>query len=133
MAVLGSLELLRKRLPDDPKAERLLDNAMQGAQRGAALTQRMLAFARKQDLKLEGVDVAELVGGMTALLQRSLGPSIELVSHFPGRLSPALTDANQLENALLNLAVNARDAAPIALHQSRGSCSAQPRWGSIRG
>jgi len=112
MAVLGSLELLRKRLPDDPKAERLLDNAMQGAQRGAALTQRMLAFARKQDLKLEGVDLAELVGGMTGLLQRSLGPSIELVARFPERLAPVLTDANQLENALLNLAVNARDAMP---------------------
>ena len=112
MAVLGSLELLRKRLPDDPKAERLLDNAVQGAQRGAALTQRMLAFARKQDLKLEGVDVAELVGGMTGLLQRSLGPSIELVSRFSGRLPPALTDGNQLESALLNLAVNARDAMP---------------------
>ena len=112
MAVLGSLEPLRKRLPDDPRAERLLDNAMQGAQRGAALTQRMLAFARKQDLQLEGVDAAELVGGMTGLLQRSLGPSIELVSRFPARLAPALTDANQLENALLNLVVNARDAMP---------------------
>jgi len=112
MAVLGSLELLRKRLPDDPKAERLLDNAVQGAQRGAALTQRMLAFARKQDLRLEGVDVSALVGDMTGLLQRSLGPSIELVTRIPGRLAPALTDANQLESALLNLAVNARDAMP---------------------
>jgi PAS domain S-box-containing protein len=112
MAVLGSLELLRKRLPPDPMAARLLENAVQGAQRGAALTQRMLAFARKQDLKLEGVDVPALIRGMTGLLQRSLGPSIELATRFPGELAPALTDANQLEIALLNLAVNARDAMP---------------------
>jgi PAS domain S-box-containing protein len=112
MAVLGSLELLRKRLPHDPLAERLLDNAVQGAQRGASLTQRMLAFARKQDLKLEGIDVPALIRGMTGLLQRSLGPSIELATRFPRDLAPALTDANQLEIALLNLALNARDAMP---------------------
>jgi PAS domain S-box-containing protein len=112
MAVLGSLELLRKRLPPDPQAERLLENAVQGAQRGAALTQRMLAFARKQDLTLQGVDVAALVRGMAGLLQRTLGPRIEVVTSFPGDLPPALTDANQLEIALLNLAVNARDAMP---------------------
>lgn len=113
MAVLGSLELLRKRLPDDdPKARALLENAVQGARRGSALTQRMLAFARKQELRLEGVDVPSLVHGMTELLQRSLGPSIELVARFPQDLPPALTDANQLEMALLNLAVNGRDAMP---------------------
>ena len=112
MAVLGSLELLRKRLPPDPMATRLLENAVQGAQRGAALTQRMLAFARKQELKLEGVDVPALMRGMTGLLQRSLGPSIELATRFPHELPPALTDANQLEIALLNLALNARDAMP---------------------
>jgi PAS domain S-box-containing protein len=112
MAVLGSLELLRKRLPPDPRAAALLENAVQGAQRGAALTQRMLAFARKQDLKLEGVDVTALVRGMSGLLQRSLGPSIQLVTRFPRDLPPALSDANQLEIALLNLAVNARDAMP---------------------
>jgi PAS domain S-box-containing protein len=110
MAVLGSLELLRKRLPADPKAKALLDNAMQGARRGASLTQRMLAFARKQDLKLEAVDPRALVEGMSALLRGSLGPAIEFATRLPGRLPPVLTDANQLESALLNLAVNARDA-----------------------
>ncbi|MDO8381065.1 PAS domain-containing sensor histidine kinase [Phenylobacterium sp.] len=112
MAVMGSLELLKKRLPEDPKALALLENAVHGAQRGAALTQRMLAFARKQDLKLEGVDLPALVGGMTGLLERSLGPDIELTSRFPPGLPPVLTDANQLETVLLNLVVNARDAMP---------------------
>ncbi len=112
MAVMGSLELLRKRLPADPKAAALLDNAMHGAQRGAALTQRMLAFARKQELELDGVDVPALARGMVGLLQRSVGPSIEFEMRFAPALPPAFTDANQLEAALLNLVVNARDALP---------------------
>jgi len=112
MAVLGSLELLRKRLPSDPKSQLLLENAVQGAQRGAVLTQRMLAFARKQELKTEGVDLVSLVAGMSGLIERSLGPEIELRIEMPAGLSPVLTDANQLESALLNLAVNARDAMP---------------------
>jgi PAS domain S-box-containing protein len=112
MAVLGSLELLRKRLPPDPKATALLENAVLGAQRGAALTQRMLSFARKQELKLEGVDLPTLVHGMTGLLQRSLGPAVQLTTRFPLGLPPVFTDANQLETALLNLAINARDAMP---------------------
>ncbi|THD51427.1 PAS domain-containing sensor histidine kinase [Phenylobacterium sp.] len=112
MAVMGSLELLRKRLPPDPKASVLLENAMQGAQRGATLTQRMLAFARKQDLTLHGVDIPCLVAGMTGLIERSIGPSIQIRTRFAACLGPALTDANQLETALLNLAVNARDAMP---------------------
>jgi PAS domain S-box-containing protein len=112
MAVMGSLELLRKRLPPDPKAAVLLENAMQGAQRGATLTQRMLAFARKQDLRLEGVDIAGLVCGMTGLIERSIGPSVQIRTRIAIGLGPALTDANQLEMALLNLAVNARDAMP---------------------
>ncbi|GJD80071.1 MHYT domain-containing protein [Methylobacterium gregans] len=112
MAVLGSLELLRKRLPDDPKATRLLDNAVQGAQRGAALTQRMLAFARRQELKPEVVDLPDLVRGMTDLLQRSIGPSVRIETCFPLGLPRVLVDAHQCELALLNLTVNARDAMP---------------------
>ncbi|MCX7308583.1 MAG: PAS domain S-box protein [Afipia sp.] len=112
MAVIGSLDIVRKRLPDDPKITTLIDNAMQGAQRGTALTQRMLAFARRQDLKLESVDVPDLVRGMTDLLQRSLGPLIQIETRFPLVLGPVSADANQLEMALLNLAVNARDAMP---------------------
>jgi len=112
MAVISSLELMRKRLPDDPKVLALLDNAMQGAQRGASLTKRMLAFARRQELNLEPVDVPTLVRGMTEMLQRSLGPSVEIETRFPLALTAVRADANQLELALLNLAVNARDAMP---------------------
>jgi len=110
MAVLGSLELMRKRLPDDPKLQALLENAMLGARRGSTLTQRMLAFARRQDLVQTAVDIPTVIRGMTELLQRSLGPSIDIQTQFPLIIAPALTDANQLEMALLNLAVNARDA-----------------------
>jgi PAS domain S-box-containing protein len=112
MAVLGSLELLRKRLPDDPKITALLDNAVQGAERGTSLTQRMLAFARSQELKQEVIAVPDLVRGMTDLLQRSLGPTVRIETRFPLILKPVQADINQLEMALLNLAVNARDAMP---------------------
>ncbi len=110
--VLGNLELLRKRLPDDPKLAQMVDHAMQAGQRGAALTQRMLAFARRQDLKPEPVDVPTLVRGITDLLQRSVGPMVRIETRFSLDLPPAQVDANQLELALLNLAVNARDAMP---------------------
>ena len=112
MAVLGSLELLRKRLPDDPRMLALLENAVQGAERGTTLTKRMLAFARVQELKQEAIVIPELVRGMTDLLQRSLGPSVRIETRFPLLLPPAQADANQLEMALLNLMVNARDAMP---------------------
>jgi signal transduction histidine kinase len=112
MAVLGSLSLLEKRLPEDPRSHRLLQNAVQGAQRGASLTQRLLAFSRRQELKPEAVDVLLLVSGMTELLERALGHGVELRTQFEGTLPPALVDANQLELALLNVALNARDAMP---------------------
>ncbi|MCW3849605.1 PAS domain S-box protein [Sphingomonas sp. LB-2] len=110
--IIGNLELLRKRLPGDPKTLRMLDSAYEGAQRGASLTQRLLAFARRQDLRPEPVDVPELVRGMTSLLRRSLGPQVRVETHFPLDLPLARVDAHQLEMALLNLAVNARDAMP---------------------
>jgi signal transduction histidine kinase/CheY-like chemotaxis protein len=111
-AVLGNLELLRKRLPPNPATDRLIDGAMQGAQRGASLTQRLLAFARRQALEPRPVDLVDLVRGMTDLLRRSISPSIEIAIDLPTGLPPALADANQIELALLNLAVNARDAMP---------------------
>ena len=112
MAVLGSLSLLEKRLPEDPRSHRLLQNAVQGAQRGASLTQRLLAFSRRQELKPAAVDVPRLVTGMKELLERALGHDVELRSESPNSLPPALVDANQLELALLNVALNARDAMP---------------------
>ena len=112
MAVLGSLSLLEKRIPDDPHIKRLLHNAIQGADRGKALTQRLLAFSRRQELKPEPVDLQELVSGMEELLRRAVGHGIESTQQFPSDLPPVLVDANQLELALLNLALNARDAMP---------------------
>ena len=112
MAIMSGLELLRKRVPDDPKVTKLLDNATQAADRGAKLTQRMLAFARRQELTAEQVNVPKLVAGMTELMQRSLGPQYTIDTSFSAGLASAITDVNQLEMALLNLAVNARDAMP---------------------
>jgi len=109
-AVMGSLELLRKRLPDDPALLSLVDNAIEGAVRGTSLTRRMLAFARRQDLKSERIDVRVLVRDMAELLRRSLGPTIDIDVRIPDGLPLIAADSNQLESALLNLLVNARDA-----------------------
>jgi len=111
-AVLGNLDVLSRRPSDDPEARRFIDGAMKAAERGAALTRRMLAFARRQELKPEAVDVAQLVGGMTEMLRRSLGPTIQIVAEFQPGLAPTRVDPNQLELALLNLSLNARDAMP---------------------
>jgi PAS domain S-box-containing protein len=110
MAVLGNLELLRKRFADDDKATRLIDGAMKGAQRGASLTQRLLAFSRRQDLKVGPVDLGQLVAGMEDMLKRSVGSTVTVITSTPAHLPPVSADANQVELALLNLAVNARDA-----------------------
>ena len=116
MAILGNLELVRKRVADDERALRLVDGAIQGAERGATLTKRMLAFARRQELKPEAVDIAKLVDGMIEMLRRSVGPTIEIITEFEPGLAPTRVDPNQLELALLNLSVNARDAMPNGGH-----------------
>jgi len=112
MAVMSSLELLRKRLPNDPQMHRLLDNAQQGAERGAGLTRSLLAFARRQQMEIGPVDIRALVGSIREMLAGSLGATIELAVDIPPELPSALSDPNQLATALLNLAVNARDAMP---------------------
>ncbi|HEY5084372.1 MAG TPA: PAS domain S-box protein, partial [Rhizomicrobium sp.] len=112
MAVLGSLELLRKRLPDDPGMTRLVDNAILGAQRGASLTQRMLAFARRQDIATGPVPLAQLLNGMKELLSATLGAHAAVELRFAPGISPVIADENQLSLAILNLSVNARDAMP---------------------
>jgi len=112
MAVLGNLELLRKYVGNDIRAARLIEGALQGAKRGASLTQRLLAFARRQDLHIDPVDMRTLVLGMTDLLKRSVGSTIMIETTVPDNLPLVSADANQIELALLNLAVNARDAMP---------------------
>jgi signal transduction histidine kinase len=128
MAMLGSLELLKKKLRDDPSAVRLLDNAIKGAERGASLTQRLLAFARRQELRPEAVTVPELLTGMRELLGRSLDPRVSIVQRLDPNLPAVLADANQLELALMNLALNARDAMPdggvLTISVAEESCAA---------
>lgn len=110
--ILGNLEIVRKRVGDEPRLTRLLDNATQGALRGVSLTQRMLAFARRQELKAEPVQIPALVEGIMGLLRSSLGPSVKIETHFSPPPEPVMADVNQLELAVLNLATNARDAMP---------------------
>ena len=124
MVILSSLDLAQRRLPPDPTLRRLIDNAVHGAERGATLTQRMLAFARKQEMTLEAVDVPALVGGMLSLMQRSLGPTISIKLDFAPALPAVTTDANQLETGLLNLTVNARDAMPDGGTITISACAA---------
>ena len=112
--IIGSLDLVRrrlaaKRLDDIPH---FMDAASASALRAAALTHRLLAFARRQSLDTRPNDINRLVASMEDLLHRSLGEQVELRSMLAGGLWPAFTDANQLESALLNLAINARDAMP---------------------
>lgn len=112
MAIIGNLNLLQRQTVDDAKATRLIEGALQGAKRGAALTQRLLAFARRQDLTVKPLSLADLVRGMHDLLIRSAGDRIDLLFDLPDTAPLTLVDANQVELALLNLVVNARDAMP---------------------
>jgi PAS domain S-box-containing protein len=112
--ILGSLDLARRRIAANELGDipRFMDAASASALRAAALTLRLLAFARRQSLDARPNDINRLVGGMEDLLDRTLGERIELRFIFAPNLWTAFTDANQLENALLNLAINARDAMP---------------------
>ena len=114
--IIGNLETLQRvaEAPhvDRPRLTRLAGNAMRGAERAAALTQRLLAFSRQQPLQPRVLDVSKLVGGMSDLLRRSLGEQIAIETLLTGGLWRVHADPNQLEVAILNLAVNARDAMP---------------------
>jgi PAS domain S-box-containing protein len=110
-AVSGSLELLEARTSDE-KSLRLLHTAQRGASRGAKLTQSLLAFARKQHLELVPADLNSVIAEMSEMLHRSIGASVD-IRHSLGRgLWPVMIDVNQIESALLNIAINARDAMP---------------------
>jgi PAS domain S-box-containing protein len=110
--VIGSLELLERRGEHSPKAQRYIDAAMDGARRSASLTQRLLAFSRRQPLKPETIDANKLVADTSELLRHSIGASTRLETVLAGGLWRISADPNQLVSVLLNLAVNARDAMP---------------------
>jgi PAS domain S-box-containing protein len=110
--IVGNLDMLRRRFSEEPRAERLIGGALQAAERAATLTQRLLAFARRQTLQPQAVDAGSVIDGMVELVGRSLGPTIDIAVDVPRHLPAARVDPNQLELALLNLAVNARDAMP---------------------
>ncbi|MDO9370848.1 MAG: PAS domain S-box protein [Sphingopyxis sp.] len=133
MVIHSGLELLRKRPASEAQTARLLDNCLQATERGAALTQRMLAFARRQELATEHVALPQLIGGMMELLQRSLGPSFIIETRFPADLPAVSADINQLEMGLLNLAVNARDAMPGGGSISISARAQEVRRGAVSG
>ncbi|WP_137899433.1 PAS domain-containing sensor histidine kinase [Sphingomonas sp. 2SG] len=110
--IVGSLDLVRRRHKDDERTQRMVSGAMQAAERAATLTQRLLAFARRQALQPKAVDVGALIEGLVDLIRRSLGPTIKVTIEVADDLPSARVDPNQLELALLNLAINARDAMP---------------------
>jgi PAS domain S-box-containing protein len=110
--ILGNLDLIDERLPADSRLRALVRDSLRAAERGAELTGRLLAFARRQPLKPEQTDVNRLVAGMTSLLRRTLGGDIRVDTVLAGDLGPVVVDPGQLESALLNLAINARDAMP---------------------
>ncbi len=108
--IVGALDMLRRQHDNDPKSSRLIAGALQASQRAATLVQRLLSFARRQHLETRTIDVGELVEGMHDLIQRTIGPHISVTVDTEGDLPPARIDPGQLELAILNLAVNARDA-----------------------
>lgn len=110
--ITGGLGIVKKHVAENPEALSLVENALAAAQRGSSLTQRMLAFARRQELDPQPVDVGTLVRGMSDLLGRSLGPQIHVETRFPLVLRPVYADPGQLEMAIMNLMINARDAMP---------------------
>ena len=115
--VVGNLEALKRRFEanvgvPDTQFRRLADGALRGADRAAALTRQLLAYSRQQALDPQPIEPAVLINGMAELLQRSLGERIAVETEVPAEIWDCFADANQLESALLNLAVNARDAMP---------------------
>lgn len=111
--ITGALDILHKKYGEtDERSARLLSNALQAADRAKTLLQRLLGFARRQSLRTHSVDIAALLSGMRDLVSSSVGPTVEVHLRVDPDLSSALVDPNQLELAILNLAVNARDAMP---------------------
>jgi PAS domain S-box-containing protein len=110
--IVGSLDMLLRKKLGSEREQRLIAGAMQSAERAKTLVQRLLAFARRQPLQPTAVDISKLVKEMAELVASTTGPQIRIVVDAPNDLPPAVADSNQVEMALLNLAVNARDAMP---------------------
>lgn len=110
--IIGSLDMLMRRGVGSERERRLMDGALQSAERAKTLVQRLLAFARRQPLQPSAVDLKRLVGGMAELIASTSGPRVDVRVELPDDLPPATADLNQLEMAVLNLAVNAKDAMP---------------------
>jgi signal transduction histidine kinase/CheY-like chemotaxis protein len=110
--IIGSLDMLVRKGLGSERERRLIDGALQSAERAKTLVQRLLAFARRQPLQPVPVDLEVLIGSMTGLIGSTLGPQVDVRVELERGLPPAVADPNQLEMALLNLAVNARDAMP---------------------
>jgi PAS domain S-box-containing protein len=110
--IVGNLDLMAAQMPAGTKAQSLLSTAIEAAESGAALIRRLLAFSRRQMLLPKATNLSELVDGMMVLMQRSLGEAIALETRIAPDLWSALIDDGQLEAAILNLAINARDAMP---------------------
>lgn len=112
--IIGSLDMARRKLTgsEPPQVRRYIDSANEGAQRAAVLTARLLAFSRRQPLAPQMIDANKLVAGMSEMLRRTIGETIEVETVLAGGLWHAFADPGQLESALINLAVNARDAMP---------------------
>jgi signal transduction histidine kinase/CheY-like chemotaxis protein len=111
-AIIGNLDLIRTRAAGNERLQRLAENALEAARRGAKISSQLLAFSRNQRMQLAPVSVSALLQGMSDLLAQSVGPAIQLRKRIDPDADLVLSDANQLELALLNLAVNARDAMP---------------------
>jgi signal transduction histidine kinase len=130
--VIGNLVLASGRASDNSNILPLIQSALRSAERGVALIERLLTFARKQHLDPQSVDLGALVAGIEDLLRRTVGPAIRLEIAAEANLAPAHVDANQVELAILNLAINARDAMPvggklcISLHNRRIDYSSPP-------
>ena len=110
--VIGNLELARRRIDDRPKVLQAIEHALAGATRGATLTKRLLAFSRQQALEPQILDLNKLVGGMSELLTRTIGENISIETVQGGGLWKTFVDPGEIESAILNLAINARDAMP---------------------
>ena len=126
--IIGGLDMLVRRGVGNERERRLIDGALQSADRAKTLVQRLLAFARRQPLQPTAVELGALVQGMAGLIESTIGPSINVKVALEDKLPPAQADPNQLEMALLNLAVNARDAMPDG-----GELSIAVKRASVRG